>query len=183
MVGFGVDYYGNSNEAGAALRVDDTEVSLTEYNKRYAQLQKVFENQFGENYPQIAGMLNLEQQTVDQLINSILLGRFTESLGLAASEKSIREKILSHPFLRGGATQQSYRAFLQALRMTQAELVQQIGVELVNEQLRTAVSNLNEPTQAELQLITRDESRKASFRYVQYPAATFASAVDVSRAV
>jgi peptidyl-prolyl cis-trans isomerase D len=181
MFGFGVDFMSNSSARQVAIRVGKTEFSTLDYQRKLYQLQELFKRQFGAQYDQFASSLNLEQQTIDQMIRQELFAQFTASLGLVASEKSVKEEILQHPFFKqSGATQQTYNALLRGLGMSEAVFKEQIEKKVIEDQLQQLLIDLNEPSKIEIQAAMKEEKRKASFRYVKFSPEDFLTKVELT---
>ncbi|MCB0324824.1 MAG: SurA N-terminal domain-containing protein [Bdellovibrionales bacterium] len=180
MIPFGTDMIRQNASATAALTVGGEEISQQEYYLTLNRWQNAFRQQLGENYQRMAGMLNLEQRAIDDLINGVLLEKLADAFGFSASTAQIEEKIRSHPFFGGNITKSSYEMFLQMQGLTGAGLEVNTRKDIIAEQLNTLLSDLSAPTDAELRAVFVDQNRKASFAYATFAPKQFEAAVDVS---
>jgi peptidyl-prolyl cis-trans isomerase D len=168
------------NKHQSAIRVGDKEISHEEYRKQLDKFQRMVREQLGANYTKVLSMLNLEQQTVDQLITSTLLEKFAALLGLSASTQQIEAAIAAHPYFRGNVTRSAYEDFLRTQGLTGVGLEELTKKQIVAEQLQTLLSDLSAPSDAELKKVYLDENRKASFRYLSFTPANFEKQVNIN---
>lgn len=180
MVGFGMDFFGNGQNSNVAITVGDTEISSIEYSRRLSQTRDRYRNQFGAQYEQIAKMLNLEQQTIDQLIDTRLMQELLDSLDLSASPREVAARIASHPYFQGrDVTQENYLNFARALGMTGAQLERITAQELAGQTVTNTLKDINVFSDQELQAVFKDNNREASFHYVAFSPSSFTEKVAI----
>jgi peptidyl-prolyl cis-trans isomerase D len=181
MVPFGMDMIRRGGTQSSAIQVNDQEISYQEYYRRLSQLQEAFRRQLGNNYQQVASMLNLEQRAADDLINGALVDAFAQDVGLSASMNKIEDSIASHPFFQGVITEGALTSFMRTQGLTSASLEAITRRQLVLDQLQSLFSDIGEPSTPELKAIYTEQNRKAKFRYLEFKPENFASKVDVSK--
>ncbi len=162
----------------AAIRVGDKEFSFYDYQKALEESRRKISAQFGANASKFMKMFNLEQQTIDQLINNALLEELIKKLGFSASVAQIEAAVSAHPYFGGRPSRESYESFLRSQGMTGSQLEEQMRKEIIKAQLFTLLSDFNVPSDLELKQAWLDQNRKASFFYLAYAAASFEGRVE-----
>ena len=181
MVPFGMDMIRTNNkDQTIALRVGDIEVPFTEFYYRVNRWQAMFRQQFGENYNQVKGMLNLEQRTVDELIDGIVMDKFGEQSGLNAGSEHIRRKLTENPYFAGQVTKADYKQFL-AMQGMNSQMFESLSKrEIIVEQVLALAADLLTPSEAELRAANITRKRKAAFNYLTFSKKDYLEKVDLS---
>lgn len=181
MLPFGLDSLRQGPKTrGEAIKVNNREISFDEYYRELERIRSLFRQQLGANYGRFSQMLNLEQRTIDDLINNTLLDEFIQKAGLTASTAQVEQEIESLPYFKGGVTKEAFANFLRAQGMTGAKLAKETRRQIVLSQLQHLFTDVNRPSEPELKTAFADQRRKSSFDYVSFNPSDFESKVDVS---
>lgn len=100
----GAGRLGEANRAGTLVRVGGETITADEYYQALRARLQAMEKQFGDLNANLIQQLGLPQQTLEQLIQQRLLLQLAAEMGLRASDREVRAKIVSYPvFQRDGA--------------------------------------------------------------------------------
>ena len=179
MVGFGINFFAPQGPTQAVIKVDEREISYQEYANKLANNRSLLQQRLGANYEQFASMINFEQQTVDQLIDTAILEKFVDDLDIAPSTALVYQRIASIPYFNGVMTKSSYEAFLRASGMSGPQLESSTRQELSLNMLRTSFSDLSELTQEELKSIFVQSKKKMSFHLASFSPSKFEAKVEI----
>ncbi|MFN8390073.1 MAG: SurA N-terminal domain-containing protein [Bdellovibrionota bacterium] len=176
MGSFGLNARGCNRESAnnTVIRVDGHKIQYDEYYRQLQTLTEIYRRQFGPNFSQLRQFINLEQQTVDSIIEDKVAGDFLRSLGLSASTSQIEGFIMQLPFFQKfGLNKQTYEAFLRSEGLTGQGLEAKMRQDLEERQLQSVLSDLNRPTTPELKAVFLEQNTKAEFSYVSFKPADF----------
>ncbi len=161
MVGFGVDFLGQGPRQDYAIRIDDHEISYTDFYRYRRDLEDYYRAIFGGMYSQVveSQQLNLTQRTVDQLIPAYLLEHTAKKLGLRVGPREIADQIRDR--MPGKVLdQQTYAAFLRQEGLTAPQFESRIASEALREQLQSIIFDMSRASKAEAAaLLERDETK------------------------
>lgn len=104
--------------------VDGSKITLSEYRRSYENLMNVYRNFYREGLSEeIIKMLKLKEKALDSLIDSRLLLKEADNLGLSVSNSELAESISKYPaFQKDNAFDKAqYMAVLKANRLTPEE--------------------------------------------------------------
>jgi peptidyl-prolyl cis-trans isomerase D len=180
MVPFGLDMIQENRGQDIAIEVGGREISNQEFERSVYRWENAFRQQLGDNYNQVAGMLNLRQRALDELVNGALLEQLSSRLGMGVGTEQIKEEIAAHPFFQGPITKAGYEAFLRAQGINGVQLEQMTRQQIIGKQLESLLANANLLTRPELMSAYRRNNRKASFSYIAFTPEHFKSKVDTS---
>ena len=184
MVSFGLDARTGMSSGGAndvAMKVDGQEITHRMYLDRYEMMTEMYRRQFGASFSNFKKFLNVEQRTIDEIVEEVLEDRFARSLSLTAGDAHVQQQLSRIPYFQTqGLTQQSYKNFLAAQRMTAQEFERALRQQALRDQMQGLFKDLALPSTSELKTAYETENAKAEFEYIPYPATMFQSKVDVS---
>lgn len=144
-------------------------ITYSEYETQLERIRAMYRQQLGaKNYLQFASMLQLEQKTLDNLIDRVALDRFTSMLGLWASSSELEKKVLEIPYFGGKLTREAYNSFLSAQGTTAVQFEKELREEIVSSQLQALLRDINVPTEFEQKQFYKEDERKAAFRFVKF---------------
>ncbi len=185
MIGFGVDISGgrrggtNNSLTETAIKIADKEISFETYYQRLNQVSEMARYQLKDDFPKMKAFLNLEQRTVDEIINEFLLKDFVKKLGLSASTPQVEEYIQNLPFFKKfGFNQQTYTAFLNAQGLSGVSLEQETRNALANKQLLDFLTDADTPSYQELKAINLAKDTQYEFIYTTFKASNFEANID-----
>ncbi len=183
MIGFGMNSRGayKQNLDDVVIRVDDYEVKRGEYYRALERTNEAFRAQLGPNYGKFKQFLNLEQRTIDGLIEEHVIQDYVRSLGLWASTGQIEGYLAQLPFFQKfGLTRETYDSFLHSQGMTGEVLEAKVREDLQAMQLQNIVLDLAQPTTKELQAAYREQNATFVYETVSFAPQMFEAKVDTS---
>lgn len=183
MLGFGANLNrtmnNRSNLADTAIKVADKKVTFEEFYQKLNNLSEMARYQLGENFAKMKPFLNLEQRTIDQIINDSLLKDYVNDLGLSASNAQVEQYLQNHPFFKKfGFNQQTYKNYLNSSGISAIAFEAETRQVLANKQLLNFLTAANTPTDKELEAIYKAKNTSYEFSYVSFKASKFENAVD-----
>jgi peptidyl-prolyl cis-trans isomerase D len=182
FVDFGGGLSGVNGGRQAAATVGDQQVSYAEFEREYRRLENQYREAFGEQFtPELANQMKLPLQALERLVDQKLLLEEAERLGLEASDHEVREAILGIPGLKdsdghfvGKAT---YDRFLRVNGLTPRTFEASVREELILGKLQAIVASSVAVADADVEKAYREQSERASIRFVQVSASRFAAEV------
>ncbi len=172
-------YFGSAANIDAAT-VNGESISLAEYQSSYQNIRRQFQN----ISPQLAQENEfIKQQTLDKLIDRILLLDIKQNLGLRVSNDQIRQAILEIPNFRNpeGFDTVAYNSFLLRSGMTAPMFEAEMRDDLSLEQLQTGLLQTTIVTPHELRLIGAIERETRNIRYATIEYDDFKEGVEVTQ--
>jgi peptidyl-prolyl cis-trans isomerase D len=180
MFSFGVTDVFDPSEEDYVAKVGDVKISHQDFNRRHQQVQSYYQEQFGEQFEMISAQLNLRQNVLEGMIDNVLLENFAASLGLVMGNDAVLTDIQTHPYFAGARlTRESFRQYarLYGLSTAQFEIIRK--QELLQEQLRAILGDLNPFTDIELKSIFNEEESQYAFRYIEFDSKNFENQASV----
>ena len=181
MIGFGMSRRmqkasgGSSGRREYAIKIDDHEISYTDFYRYRTNLEEYYRRIYGSYWPQLMQGVNLTQQTIDQLIPGYLLERTAKQFGLHVGPQQVREMIVAQ--MGGIFDPRMYAALLRRNGMTAPDYERQMADEGVRAQLRQVIEDLSHASKAEAYaLLERDETAYDA-QYLEFDPAAFVSKV------
>ena len=157
--------------SNVAATVNGREISFSDYQTAYNNLENRFREIYGENYSSdLARQIGLPQQALNSLVAQQILISEAEDLGLQATDEEVREAILQIPAFqneRGQFDQQRYEQLLRSNRFSvdsfEAETREQLLLQKFNQILADSVWI----SEAEARRQVREETDSAVIRYAR----------------
>ncbi len=176
------------SRTNAAASVGDHEVTWAEFQRSDEALQQRYRQVYGKQFtPQLAQQLQLKRQAIEQLLNDQILLEEAHRLGLAVTDKELRDKILSIPGFTDDQgrflSPEIYQRVAQANHFSSpAALEDALRQDMLLDKLRDVLSQTVYVTDADVEKTYRDQVEKAKIRYVQLPRARFAQEAHADQA-
>lgn len=184
MVAWGIDARGSYRRAGTvkeAVRIGKQEISEREYYREVEEMTDQLRLQLQGNFDRFRSMINIEQITLDRLIDRTLITSYVATLGLTASIEQIQRHLAQDPFFFStGLTQEAYHRYLSKHGFTDEMAEERARVELASEQLSSLFADLSMPSAPELRSLFMRQNTKYEFSYIPVAASAFESKVDRS---
>ncbi|MCB0337959.1 MAG: peptidylprolyl isomerase [Bdellovibrionales bacterium] len=165
MAGFGLGSLGGNSESRAAIRVDDVEVSYSDFSRELRETERRYRQLFGDNFDRFAASMNLPQQVVDRMISGILLQRFAERMDFTIGTRQVQEKILD--LFGGQFDANNYRSYLQTVGYTSAQFEDRLREDLLGEQLTNLLEDVSFATDTEVKLAVEREETVYDVKYAE----------------
>ena len=134
---------------------------------------------------ELAKQFNLPIQALDQLIDRRIMLMEAKEIGLRATDEEVRDAILDIPVFQDvdgnfvGADQ--YERILRGNRMTVSDFEDSLRDDLLITKLNSILSQTSYVSDSEVEKSYRDQAERAEIRFIQLPAAEFASEVSASQ--
>ncbi len=163
---WGVSYYFDQGGEVVAIKVNDADIELREYQRVYQNVRRQFQELLGENGGAVDDEL-VKQQTLDSLIERELVNQVNESLGLQISAQQVRGVINGLEAFQGENGFDSYqyeRAVLQ-LGFTPVMFEYQLQEDMKAEQLQSSISGSEFVTADEINLLASLGNQSRDFSY------------------
>ncbi len=169
----------------AAARVGSDEITFTEFQRTYSALEQQYRSSFGENYtPQLARQLGLHRQAIDQLIQSRILLREAERLGLEVTDRELQERILEVPVFQtadgGWVGGEQYEGILRANNLSKDDFEQDMREDMLLRKLTTVLLDSVFISDKDVEKQAREDAERASIRFVNLPGSQLATEVEIS---
>jgi peptidyl-prolyl cis-trans isomerase D len=168
--------------------VGGREVTVADFQSAYQSQLQAYRNQFGEGInDSLLRQLGVEQQVLRQLIEEHLATIEAERQGIRVTDDELAEQIMSFPVFQEGGQfigDARYREFLQAQNppLTVAQFEEGLRRSLMNDRLRTALTDWMAISDAELEREYKTRNEKVKLQVVALTANTFRDKVSVSDA-
>lgn len=161
-VGLDVLHSGRSSTQDYAIQVNDTKISMREFERTKENINERYRRMLGDNYESIAQQLrlNVSQQTIDSLIDSTLLNEESEKWGLTASDESVKKYLVTKVFAGKEISNDAVRGLLQSLGMNYKQFSKQVSEELSRQTLTDVLRDVSfvSPAEIESQYIKQETS-------------------------
>ncbi|HRC86144.1 MAG TPA: SurA N-terminal domain-containing protein, partial [Thermoanaerobaculia bacterium] len=173
---------------GAVAHVGSDSVSLEEFQRIYRNLVESARASFGERLtPELEKQLGLPRQALQQLINHKMLAQEARRMGLSVSDEELRRAILAIPAFKdeSGAFigEQAYQATLRRAQFPSITAFENsMREDLLVAKLRSALAANVFVSDQQVEERYRHQVERAKIRYVELPAANFASEITVADA-
>lgn len=116
-----------AEESEVVLIVNETAILGHEYNYNYMQT-KVRMHQFRQD---ISDLERLKQQTIDDMIDQVLLIQEAEKKGIEISDEDVEEQVEA---IKEEAGEEQFAAYLEQYRLTEEDYKEQVYFTLLQEQ-------------------------------------------------
>ncbi len=160
---------GQKQRGNYAVKVNDREFSLREFDKASRRIEEQYKQMFGENYAKIAQSIrfNIPQQALDNLIDSYLLEEQAASIGFAATQSESNEHIVKELFSpeNGGPgfSQEAYRGMLQRSGMNAAQFEESVRKDLIRSSLMGLLDDVGVVTSRDVQALMKKQETEYTF--------------------
>lgn len=160
---------GQKQRGNYAVKVNDREFSMREFDQASRRIEDQYKQMFGENYSKIAQSIrfNIPQQALDNLIDGYLLEEQAASVGFAATQSESNEYIVKELFSpeNGGPgfTPDAYRGMLQRAGMNAAQFEETVRKDLIRSSLTGLLEDVGVVTSRDVQALMRKQETEYSF--------------------
>ena len=164
------EYLGGGQEQYAAI-VNDTKISIREFDQALVRHKQRLESMFGGQLPQGEAFdRQMKQQVLDQLISRQILEQLAFSSGFRVSDKSLAEKIQAMDvFQQDGEFQaKSYEQLLSSQGMSVGGFESLMRKDMVIQQLQEGIVNSSMVGKSYLDQIDRLQQQIRKVSYLSY---------------
>lgn len=176
------DYLTGATEKFAA-KVDDMEISQSEFDQSLAQQRQRFEQMYKGEVPKSPLFeQRMKEQTLEQLITQRVLQKMVADEGYRIADQVLAQKIKSmEPFQQDGAfAVEAYQAIVQSQGRTVKEFEHLFRNDLAVQQLQDAVMRSSIIGQGELNILNRIQNQSRKVNYLMFSDDHYITDVAVS---
>ena len=144
---WGVYNYGDG-PARVAVKVNGETISEVKASEVYANLVEQTKQRFGAQFDQVAPLLNLRQQALDQLVDQVLLTQAANQMAVQTSNQEVAARVAATPMFQknGNFDERLYRIILERNRLTPADYEAGLRQEVRMEKLAALVAGAGQVT-------------------------------------
>lgn len=168
---------GDMNSASYAARVNNTVISLAEFDQTRERLTQMYSQFLGDalNTPEYQQRIKFD--ALNQLIQREMLSQAAQKEGISISDSEIRDMIIKIPqFQEAGAFQRSYyENYLKMTNMSAGRFENQLKKDRAINRLRATLEESFEPFDGELKKIKQLRSKIYNLEYLKLEDRDFAS--------
>lgn len=136
---WGFEKADNQETGGAAAVVNDKSISMVEYRNALQRMidfySQMMQGQFDEKMQK---QFRIRENTIQQLVNEILIAEQAEGMGIKVTDDEVRASILDMPFLKkdGRFSRENYEGLLRYYHLTAAQFEESIKKNSLHEKAR-----------------------------------------------
>jgi len=166
---WGVSYYFGQGGEVVAIKVNDSDIVLQEYQRVYQNVRRQWQEILGDDAGSVDDEL-VKQQTLDNLIERELVNQINDSLNLRVSAQQVREVINSVELFQGanGFDNSIYERSVGQLGFTPIMFELQIQEDMKAGQLQSSLAETVFVTEDEVRLLAglKNQSRDISYSII-----------------
>ncbi|MFZ4403513.1 MAG: SurA N-terminal domain-containing protein [Pseudobdellovibrionaceae bacterium] len=155
---------------GSVARVNNTLVSLAEFQQEEERIQQYYSQLFGGGMDFSSQRGLLRQQAIETLVRKELISQASDQAAIYATDSEIRDFIVKDiPFLQqnGQFQRDLYSRYLQATRSTPVEFELKIRKDIQNVRLRQLFESGAKPLSFEKKIAAQIEQVKLTLSYAK----------------
>jgi peptidyl-prolyl cis-trans isomerase D len=186
FVDFGGGLSPDQRVSTAAATVGKDTVSFREFERRYRDLERQAQQQFGETFnTELGRQLGLPQRALEDLVARKIMVAEARRSGFAVSDEELRDAILQYPaFLDEQGRfigDDVYTRFLRSFRYDVAEFEEEVRNDLLLQKLNSAMATTIFISASDVETAYRDQAERAKIRFVEQPSASLLEQVNISQ--
>ena len=181
--GFG-NPFSDAPIANSIAVVEGEPITLSDFQRVYENLKASYREAYKDQLtPEMLQTLNLKQQTVDQLINSMLMQQEARRVGFTVDDDELRNSIRNISVFQEANQfdQTRYQRILTAARMTPEEFEEGQRNDLLRKKLERFVLDVVSATTDEALELFRFNNERLNLAFIKIPSADLLSAVTVEK--
>jgi len=178
--GVGSSYRGSKNSVAT---VNDEAIPYEAFQKAYEQLANKYRDQFGGNIPKgLLESLDLEGQTIEQLIQRTLLRQGAGEMGIIVSNLEVQQAVEKMEAFRtnGVFNVQQYKNIISSSGMTPASFEATMRTDLLAGKVLAHLSRFAKLTPLEVNEEFGLDNEEISIEYASFTAADYKDKVEAS---
>ncbi len=169
----GVNQYFTASDSHIVARVNDTEITSTEFNQSFSNYRRRMQSVLGDKYdPLEFDKLTVRRHYLDNLIDEELIKQATESMGLDVDDQTLATEIRNIPAFQvdGKFNSDLYESRVRGQGLSPRQFQQKMRTQLVLGQLPRNITASSIATPAELQEFVALQDQSRTFGAVLVPA-------------
>ncbi|MEX2525431.1 MAG: SurA N-terminal domain-containing protein [Gammaproteobacteria bacterium] len=162
---WGINYYFEQGANIVAAEVNDSKISLQEYQRTYQRVRQQWQDR-GADITDQEDLI--KQQTIDSLVNLELLSQFRKEMGLRVNDQQVRQALMDIEIFQSerGFDTSLYSRYLAAAGYTPAAFEAQVREDMTAEQLQAGIIESSFITGPEVERIARLNNQTRDIRYL-----------------
>ena len=176
------DYSFGPSTSGYAARVNNSIISITEYNINVNNMMDYYSQMFGDQF-QITPEMNqqIRAGALEQMISQELIYQITQTEGLFVSSAFLRDSIVTAPvFQEDGRFQRSrYNSFLQYQRISSAQFEKRMERDLSSDIVRRLFEVHLSPTSMEIEKKWQLQNTKLNLEFIKIDQEKFVEYLNI----
>ena len=168
----GVNEYFTSSSGNVVARVNDTEITVNEYNQSFSEYRRRMQSIMGASYdPDLFDSLIYRRQHLDALIEQELVSQAAQSMGLDVDDETLAEEIRSIPAFQvdGQFNADVYQSRLLSQGMSPKQFQNEMRAQYVVSQLPRSIANSSIATPTELNKFIALADQGRTFSSIMVP--------------
>jgi peptidyl-prolyl cis-trans isomerase D len=181
----GVGSYFSSDAVNVVARVNDAEITTTEFTQSFQNYRRRMQSLLGDNFDPVQfEQATIKRQHLDNMIDRELLAQASLQTGLSVDDGSLANAIREMPIFQvdGEFNQEVYQSRLVALGMTPQQYQDEMRAELIMDQFPSSIMTSAIATDLELKQLARLQDQSRSFKALIVPAKDAAESGDETAA-
>jgi peptidyl-prolyl cis-trans isomerase D len=169
----GVGSYFSSDAVNVVARVNDAEITTTEFTQSFQNYRRRMQSLLGDNFDPVQfEQATIKRQHLDNMIDRELLAQASLQTGLSVDDGSLANAIREMPIFQvdGEFNQEVYQSRLVALGMTPQQYQDEMRAELIMDQFPSSIMTSAIATDRELKQFARLQDQSRAFRALIVPA-------------
>lgn len=178
---WGINYYFSGGKEPVVATVNGVDIKVTQYQRAYSSNRLQMQSYLGKSLtPEDEEYL--KKQTLNRLVDSELLKQTTTSANLRISDQQVTDTIKNIDVFKGedGFNRQFYEESVSKLGMPPAVYEQQMRLDMMSEQLQSAIIDTDFVTDRELDATLSLEKQLRDITYTIIPADRFRDSLQVT---
>lgn len=178
---WGINYYFSGGKEPVVASVNGNDIKLAQFQRTYSNYRLQMQNMLGKALtPEDEEFL--KQQTLNKMVESELINQVTLSSGLYVSDHLVKETIKNIDAFKSedGFNKDYYQQSVMRLGMTPVQYEQQMRLDMMSEQLQSAIVESGFATKQEVKNAADLINQKRDLTYTVIPVDRFKDSVEVS---
>lgn len=159
----------NTPTGNAIVQLDEVQLMTRDFQRVSSQREQMLREQLGEAYEQLNADQIVASQSLQQLVNGVVLAAAAQDMGLHVTTDEVRRVVQSSPAFineEGKFSPQAFNAYAQSLFGTQRNFIRAFTRDLLGQKLLELLTAQTTVSDAEIDLATRYALEEARIAYV-----------------
>lgn len=172
------------NRPDVIANINGQPISYKEFQRAYGNVKATYREAYKERLtPEILQMLNLKEQTLEQLVSAKLMEGEARRLGFSVADDEIRQAIAAMPVFQteGKFNQTQYVRVLRFYQATPGEFEEEQRAQLLRKKLESLMSDAPQVTDDEAEDLFRLAAEKVNLSFISVASADLLSQITVEK--
>jgi peptidyl-prolyl cis-trans isomerase D len=174
---------GINDNLNIVATVNNEGIPYEDFQKAYTQLTTQYRNQFGGNLPKgLLESLDLESQTMDQLIQRTLLRQGAREMGIMVSNLEVQQAVEKMEAFRtnGSFNVELYKNILSSSGMMPSSFEASMRTDLLSGKVLSHLARFAKLTPLEVNELFGYDNKEISIEYISFSGSDFKEEIDVT---